>query len=438
MVVMTEIIGDYHLDENTTHWVYTINGKLWDMLIRWFDEGNAVYLPTFNNAQVCDGDIVYVYVKGSQSGYEAMIQVLDGIKKSRKKLKVFGMDVGSMYITAETVTILQKSFKMKDVDKYMLDNPLYKSSRSYISKYTKGDKTFTYVPASLGRDLLNGLYDLADEYDHEQLEKEQEKKDKEKAKKEAEKKKLEQKKKKEKAKYKTKKVIVLKSDSDIIDTDTIDDEVSKDYEIITDSDYEDSDEDKEGREYVSFENEKEQLDSDNIRPMVPIMFYVCGNFRWTDECKGDDDFIKEFKKHYKRCSVCDKIDNNDIRFSGYIDKIDITTYEAYVSDAWFEDMLDAYYGSKEFILKKKPTEPYAVIYPIEEEDHLHNKSIIVEWCTAPAKFIKARIKRKESSDEESITPKMTKKKTVKGKKTGARKTVKTKKKTKKKIKRLAK
>ena len=384
-----ESIGEVTISDNTRYWIYTINSKSWTTLTEYFETVDELYIPTFREANINKGDVVIVYLKGdgTNNGYIAITQTLNKLG-SNKNIKIFKDSTVNKYcVELDTLSLLQKPFKLKEITSYLLGDKNFKSIASFRSKYTTGDVMFLEFPASLGKKLVAGLYELSDNFEELSIKKQEEKQLKIEEKKKAEEDKL-------KNKYAATVRVKRRERPDLTKSKI----KAKDFEIVENSDsgYESSGSDD---EFVSLEREEEDSNDSivGLTPMVPIMFDPCKNFRWLDECLNDDDFLEEFRKHCKRCRKCQITNNGDKGLEGFIDTAKLEYEVAYVEDTGFEDMMNAYHTAENFMLPDSSTKiNFIRLYLIEEDDHMYCRCILIEWGIKSTKFTKAKIKTKKS------------------------------------------
>lgn len=363
-----EHIGDVKVSDNTQYWTYIINEKSWKKLLNYVEENVTPYIMSFKNANVLKGDIICVYVtQSSHNGYVAIIQAHKDLKPN-KKIKIFKDEIANNFcVKIRVFTLLQKTFNLSTISVYFEGDPNFKSMGAFRSKYIKGDLMFTNIPNSIGKNMIKGLYELSDECEQTSIQEEEEKK-------------IEKDKKKKKNKKTD--IYVIKKHKNVSHQPESNYEYSaEDFDIIeNDSEsYADLD------ECVSFEK------PDTITPMVPILFDPCENFRWYNECNGNKDFIKEFKKHYIRCKDCKCTNNNDKDINTYIDNCDIKFEIACDGDSEFENLLNAYGTSKEYNIDKNRNN-FIQLHIIDNKSHSYNRAIIIEWGVNIVKYTKARLK----------------------------------------------
>ena len=389
-----ESIGEVTISDETRYWIYTINSKSWATLTEYFETSGELYIPTFREANINKGDVIIVYLKGDglNNGYIAITQTLNELC-SDKNIKIFKDSTVNKYcVELNTLSLLQKPFKLKEVTLYLSDDKNFKSLASYRSKYTAGDLIFLQLPSTLGKKLLIGLYELSDNFEELSIKKQEEKKSKE-----EEKKKIEEE--KSKNKYAVNVRVKQRDRKDLTKFKI----KAKDFEIVDndDSGYESSGSDD---EFVSFE--KDESDSDGsiigLTPMVPIMFDPCKNFRWLDECLNDEDFLEEFKKHCRKCRKCKITNNGDKGLEGFIDTAILEYEVAYIEDTGFEDIMNAYYTATNFTLSNSNAKKNFIrLYLIEDDDHIYCRCILIEWGIKSAKFTKAKLKTKKATKKPS-------------------------------------
>ncbi len=80
---------------------------------------------------------------------------------------------------------------------------------------------------------------------------------------------------------------------------------------------------------------------------IPILLIPCKKFKWPKKNK-----TKYFKKHYKKCTKCEKNDNNDIPLISFIDDMEIDIFEITEKKDIELDLVLPYYYS----LKRCPIE----------------------------------------------------------------------------------
>jgi len=370
-----ESIGDVKVNNNTQYWIYLINEKSWEKLLTYVEETEIPYIMSFKNSNVLEGDIIYVYVtKSTHNGFAAIIQAHKDLRPN-KKIKIFKDDVANQYcVKIKVFTLLQKTFSLGNVSRYFQEDPAFKSAGSFRSKYLRGDLMFVKIPSSIGNKMVIGLYELSDNYEDSSIQEESEKKQIEQDKKE---------------KKKKKKVCVVRKHSD-----TSDECSAKDFDIIEN----DSDSCCDSTEFVSFE--KNESDSEKCQlatPMIPILFDPCNNFRWYNECKGDKDFIKEFKKHYTKCEECQCTNNNDKDINAYLDKCDIEFEIACDGDSEFNKLFSAYEYAQGYNIDKKD-DNFIQLFLIDKKSHSYDRTIVIEWGIKISKYTKAHVKNTKKNN----------------------------------------
>lgn len=389
-----ESIGEVTVSDDTRYWVYTINNKSWTTLTEYFETADEFYIPTFKEANVKENDIIIVYLKGNgtNNGYVAIIKTLNPLCEN-KNIKIFKDNTANKYcVELDTLSILQRPFKLKEITSYLLGDKNFKSVASYRSKYMSGDLLFLQLPKTLGKSLITGLYSLSDDFEEKSIQKQEEK-----IKKEEEKRRKKEDEKKPKNKHKVSIRVKKKESNDLTKSNV----QLKDFEIVEDeySEYESSGSED---EFVSFEQDAFEEDL-SLTPMIPIMFNPCKNFKWYNECSNDNDFLNEFKKHCKKCAKCEFNNNGDKGLEGFIDNAKLEHEVAFIEDTGFEDVMNAYQSATEFMLPESNTTKHVIrLYLIDEEDHLYYRCILIEWGIRSSTFIKAKVKSKKNVAKHKI------------------------------------
>jgi len=369
-----EHIGDITINNNTQYWTYIINCKSWEKMLKYIQETEAPYIMSFKKSDVLEGDVICVYTKGTSTGFIAIIQAHKNIVENKdKKIKIFRDNVANKFcVKIRVFTLLQKVFTLKNVGVYFAEDPYFKSIGSFRSKYIKGDLMFIKMPGSIGKNMVKGLYELSDNYEETSIKEENEKKEKK-----------EHEKKEKKNNKKNTVVCVIKKNNDDVSDDY--EYSAEDFDIIENT----SDSEYDLVECVSFEK------NDAVEPMIPVLFDPCDSFRWYDECNGNKDFIKEFKKHYVKCKECECTNNNNKDINICLNKCVIEFEIACGGDDEFEKLFNAYHCASEYNIYEY-NEDFIKLHIIDNKSHDYNRSIVIEWGIKSVKFTKAHVKESKN------------------------------------------
>jgi hypothetical protein len=388
-------LGFISFSKKSKFWIYTINNVQWNILKKHLSFSEKTYLPTFKYEQISKNDVIIIYVKSygftCTSISEKIISKYD-INSNEIPYIFEDKSIGKFNIELKVINFFIKPIIISNVYHYFSEHKEYKSKGSFIRKYCDGEFLYKLIEFDFGKLILEGLESIS------RIEKNQWLKDEE----EKEINKQQQKKKKNE-KIEKKEKICLKairknntnqySTCNISESSTLSDEfdiISFNNNCNCDCDC-DCDCDNECQSNPSESIGIEDINQDNIIPMIPILFDPCDEFRWYEECSNDNDFIEEFKAHYQRCNECEINDNNNHSLIPYLNRSNITFEIACFEDEGFDIIFKAYQISSEKIIEEDITKNLIRLYIIQEQDNIYNNSILIEWGVKMSTFTKAEI-----------------------------------------------
>jgi hypothetical protein len=408
-------------------WLYIIGINHWDILKKHLSFSENTYLPSFKYEKIMNNDIVIIYVKSM--GFTCITKILKQLiphyelqnnQNNQNTPNIFeDKSICKFYTELKDIYFFIKPIAVSQIVAHT-DEKIFQQGGAFGKKYCGGEFIYKFVEFKLGVVIIKCL-DTITKIDKNIVfskEKENERKN--------ERKNKDIHNKKENLKKICLKVI-KKNNTNQYSTaseklyDNFEISFSESYDSNKNNESESNESNisntsNESSEYIGIED----IPQKNIIPMIPILFDPCDEFRWYEECINDNDFIEEFKAHYKRCGECEINDNNLRCIIPYFECSNISINIASSDDDAFNKIFNAYQTGKEKIIlddddddnnnsnsnsnsddndndsnnnhsHNNDSDNIIRLYIINEEDHLYNNTIIIEWGVNMSVFTKAEI-----------------------------------------------
>lgn len=302
-----------------TCWIYVVKNEGWDILKKSYKNGSCI-TPTFSFCEkIKDGDTVLIYQKHISSnlkhGFMACCKVGDKMMLNDGNMDVFSdRNTNKYYVKLSNMRLYDDIIKPSALD----------IKADQLKKHMKNFHTFTELPHELGQNLEQSL----SSFDHE--------------------------------------IINFATCDENSDNTSIRKNSKIKKDLFSDSES-DTDTDKSIRKNTDSDTDTdtESETDDDCQGNIPVLMIPCNKFKWKKDNKQD------IIEHYMTCAMCDKTDNNNIKF--VFDKKKIV-YKEIDDEDEINTLLEIYY-KLEGCNKKLNDEIH--VYKIDNDEHEYYESILI-------------------------------------------------------------
>jgi hypothetical protein len=180
-------------------------------------------------------------------------------------------------------------------------------------------------------------------------------------------------------------------DDDIIDDDNIDDNIEDEDEDEYEDDIDENNNNDNNNDNINKNNnedeDEDEYASDSVQDIeggcIPIYIEKCAKYKWKSENINSNSNKKYFVEHYKTCTLCEKVDNNNIDVMGYLteNNVEILNITDELDDMYLETekyhIYDKKYKPDDFEL----TPYYRVLdININKKSCLYQKCLFIAWA----------------------------------------------------------
>jgi hypothetical protein len=159
-----ENINELILVDNE-YFVYPILEKCWNKFTKYYLENKTnLHLTSYVQCEIPKNNIIMIYVKFKRSELSGFIGITcleKSLEINNENIKIFDDDDMNKYITVvDKIFLFSKVYKISDICKF-ITNKDFKSSKSFLVRYCKGDSHFNKINQKLlGCDIIKSMIDF--------------------------------------------------------------------------------------------------------------------------------------------------------------------------------------------------------------------------------------------------------------------------------------
>jgi hypothetical protein len=321
---VSDINDEFKIYEKTTFWIYKISNNYWEQLNNLFKK-KKFFISSFGPYKLIKHDIVLIYRKHTsaiRNGFVAMCQVCSNMKQNTSNLKIYNdINMNKYYCEVDIVCIFDSPYKLTNISKTLKDMGKIFNFSS-IKKICTKNELFTAIDQSTGKNIIR----------------------------------------------------ILSEGSQNSTKNANNNDSSSESESISNSS-------SESDTYSELSSETELSDDDDIlviRGHIPIIMTPCHEFVWD---QNPAITIKNFKKHYKFCNMCEKTDNNNCSLLPILEKAEVYSKEL-KDDEKLEEYLEYYYNLKNYtfeLIDDDKKYDHVYLYRINNRSHIYHRCILIVW-----------------------------------------------------------
>lgn len=327
----------------TKFWLYKLQDTQWDHLLSLFNK-KKFYVSSFKDYKIKQNDVIIIYHKSNnfkKCGFVAICQTLTDMKHNSNGIKIFiDTNMNKFYCELSIASTFNVPQRISQIENHLKLNCKSFSLTTFKSKYISSEYAFCNIPEDIGSELINVLSQENN---------------------------LQSEKKEDNFKKK------IESDSDSKLESELESENS--FENSSDSSEDDS------KSYIDQSESSSDESNDDIlvvKGHIPIMMIPCADFVWDSDSEIS---LKNFKKHYNTCSICEKTDNNNISLTQILENAEIYCREL-KNEERLEEYLEHYYELRNYkfeVIDEDKKYNHVYIYRINQRGHIYHKCILIIW-----------------------------------------------------------
>jgi|SaaInlStandDraft_6_1057023.scaffolds.fasta_scaffold10662_2 hypothetical protein len=340
--LINEKIENFIINKNTFFWIYVLNEMNWKSLKRSF-ERNIFYVSTYTKYDVHENDVILIFQRHTtnlrEHGFVSICQI-NSIFTENKTTSIFkDINLNKFSCKLKALELFNEPYKMTKIEnvlKTQCSKEYFKSASTFNSKYTQHKSEMMRIPATLGYNIIKNFINYSNGGLNIDL--------------------------------------VSKSDTSQCNND----------DNNGDDNYSSNDSDGSDEETIfSSDGSTEYSDSDNddikvVLGHIPIIMDPCNSFDWNDH-----EFIvkKNFLKHFKTCSKCNKTNNNNCDIYPFLEK-SILHFETMSDEDQITQCLSYYYNLENCVFEyegKNKLNNHIHIFRIVLRGHIYHGCIFVMW-----------------------------------------------------------